>query len=68
MFESLKVKVLKLGILQRDLAKKVNRSEPWMSKVLNGHMVPPLADRKAIATALKCSVRSLWPDLKKGQA
>ena len=63
MHESLKVKVLKAGILQRDLAKMVGRPESWMSKVLNGHVIPRRPDRKAIAAALKCSMKSLWPEM-----
>ena len=63
MADSLKIKVMQAGMLQRDLAKKIGRSEGFLSKVLNGHLVPPLADRKAIALALKCSMKSLWPEM-----
>lgn len=67
MSESLKIRVMRLGKRQFELAKELGRSEAWLSRILNGHRIPPLADRKAIAAAMKCSMKSLWPNVKKDQ-
>lgn len=64
MGESLKIKCMRTGKRQFELAKELGRSEAWLSRILNGHRIPPLADRKAIAAAMGCSMKSLWPDVR----
>ena len=63
MSESLKIKVMKLGLRQCELAQQLGRSEGWLSRILTGRRIPPLADRRAIAAAMGCSMKSLWPDM-----
>ncbi|MBE0582541.1 MAG: helix-turn-helix transcriptional regulator [Desulfofustis sp.] len=63
---ALKMKLLEKGMKQRELARKINRSEQWVSDVATGLRTPGADDRRVIAKALGCAQKALWPELGQG--
>ena len=49
------------GIKARDLAKQLNRSEAWLSLVINNRLRSTRA-RKMIARAVGLPVTDMWPE------
>jgi transcriptional regulator with XRE-family HTH domain len=50
----------KRGLSQTELAKRINVSQPLLSKWESGKAYPRYPELKAIATVLKCSIEDLY--------
>ncbi len=46
------------GLKQKELARKVGRSQPWMSRVENGELLPQRKEVEKMAKELKIDLAS----------
>ena len=58
----LKIAILKTGIPQNRIAKRLDKSPAWMSLIVNGLNDPSPRDRQAIAEILEKPEKELFPE------
>jgi transcriptional regulator with XRE-family HTH domain len=56
-------RMLDVGISGLELARQLGISDSKMSKIANGWEVPSPELKQAIAQALRCPQKSLWPGI-----